>query len=141
MLSTWKTGLIAGLACFVVPSIALAQETPPPAPPPTEPPPVTPAAPAKPAEQPPPPNDGHFRWGLSPMFGTFFPGPTTIALGFEGRFGYALNQTVTVYGNVAAVGGVGFGADVMATGGTQKVVTGTTAIGISPLLHIGFDSR
>jgi len=117
-----RTGVIVGLFGLVVPSLAFADE-PPPLPPPsatpapttptTEPAPATPApAPVKPAEPPEPPNDGHFRWGLSPMFGTFFPGPTTFSLGFEVRMGYALNQMITVYGNAAAVGGIGFGTDV-----------------------------
>lgn len=55
------------------------------------------------------------------MFGTFFPGPTTIALGFEGRVGYAFNRTVTVFGSATAVAGVGFGADVNENGGSASV--------------------
>jgi len=55
------------------------------------------------------------------MFGTFFPGPTTFSIGIEARFGWALNQTITVYGNAAAVGGIGFGADVDDKGGSASV--------------------
>lgn len=114
--SVRRAGLVAALV--VVPSTALAQEAPPAES--TEA--AAPAAPATPApaSQPPPepPNDGHFRWGLSPLFGTFFPGPTTVALGFEVRLGWAFNQTVTVYGNGVAVGGFGFGADADDKGGS-----------------------
>jgi hypothetical protein len=120
--SASKAGVVAGLVSLVVPSIAFGQEEPPPAAPPT-PAPTEPAPAPKPTAPPEPPNDGHFRWGLSPMFGTFFPGPTTVALGFEGRFGYAFNQMLTVYGNVAAVGGIGFGADTDDKGGGSASVS------------------
>lgn len=55
------------------------------------------------------------------MFGTFFPGPTTVALRFEGRFGYSVNQTLSLYGSLGAVGGIGFGADVDSKGGSASV--------------------
>jgi hypothetical protein len=76
------------------------------------------ATPAQPAE---PPDDGHFRWGISPMGGTFFPGPTTIAFGIEGRAGYAFNQSVTLFGSIGSVAGVGFGGDVTQNGAAVSV--------------------
>src|SRR5690349_11333500 len=69
---------------------AMAQEAPSTAPTPT---PTTATTPATKADAPstpdtsapaPTPNEGHFRWGLSPTGGTFFPGPTTVAFGIEG---------------------------------------------------------
>lgn len=95
--------LLAGLAMDVAPATDQEQ-----APPPAE---ATPAPPPKPPPTE-PPDDGHFRWGLSPMFGTFFPGPTTVALGLEVRIGWAFNQIVTAYGSLGSVAGIGFGADV-----------------------------
>jgi hypothetical protein len=76
---------------------------------------------AAPTAPPPAPDGGHFRWGLSPMAGTFFPGPTTIAFGIEGRVGYAFNQTVTAFGSLGAVGGVGFGGSASSTGASASV--------------------
>jgi hypothetical protein len=73
---------------------------------------ATPVAPA---------NEGHFRWGVSPKLGTFFPGPTTIAFGIEGRTGWALNQTVSIYGCFGGVAGVGFGAEVNSSGGAASI--------------------
>jgi hypothetical protein len=55
------------------------------------------------------------------MGGTFFPGPTTVAFGIEGRFGYAFNQMVTAFGSVGSVAGVGFGGDVSANGAALSV--------------------
>lgn len=80
--------------------------------------PATAPQPAQPAE---PPDDGHFRWGISPSGGTFFPGPTTVAFGIEGRFGYAFNQTVTAFGSVGSVAGVGFGGDAGPNGASVSV--------------------
>jgi len=67
------------------------------------------------------PNEGHFRWGVSPMAGTFFPGPTTVAFGVEGRAGYAFNQTVTLFGTLGTAAGVGLGGDVSAKGASTEV--------------------
>lgn len=106
---------------------AFAQDPQTPAPAPTDgaagqtPPPTQPAQPAqpaqgaqtaegaKPAEG---ADEGHFRWGISGMGGSFFPGPTTIAFGAEGRVGYALDRTLTLYGSLGSVAGIGFGGEV-----------------------------
>lgn len=97
------------------------------------PPPVSaaPAAPTPPVAQPAEQKDqapaekdetpGHFRWGISPMAGTFFPGPTTVAFGIEGRAGYAFNDRVTLFGSLGAVDGVGFGGSVSSTGASASV--------------------
>lgn len=127
-------GVMAWCAVTMTSLMANAQDAPAPAPTspttvPTEPAPATPApattAPttAAPAAATPeePPNEGHFRWGISGMAGTFFPGPTTIAFGVEGRAGYAFDQTVTLFGSVGSVGGIGFGGDVSSTGGSLSV--------------------
>jgi hypothetical protein len=76
-------------------------------------------------------DSGHFRWGISPMFGTFFPGPTTVSFGLELRFGYAFNQQTTIYGNMAAVAGVGFGID-STPGSTAASVSAVTFWQIGP---------
>ena len=78
------------------------------------------AAPAAEAE-PKPPEEGHFRWGISPSIGTFFPGPSTLALGLEARFGYSFNPDVSLYGGIGAVAGVGFGATSEVNGSSFSV--------------------
>lgn len=101
---------LAAILTLVVPSIAYAQDV---SPTPEGPVPSNePARPAPPAAQEAeqtPPEGGHFRWGLSPSIGTFFPGPTTLAFGFEGRFGYSFNPDVSLYGGIGAVAGLGIG--------------------------------
>jgi hypothetical protein len=67
------------------------------------------------------PSEGHFRWGLSPMGGSFFPGPATVAFGIEGRAGYAFNDTITLFGSLGGVAGVGFGGDLNANGASASV--------------------
>lgn len=115
-----STALFLALAA-IQPRAAFAQNaSPPPAAPPTASPPPT-AATTAPTEPPAPAEEGHFRWGISPSVGTFFPGPTTIAFGIEGRAGWALNRTVTVFGSLGSVGGVGFGGSVSANGGSASV--------------------
>lgn len=116
---------------------ALAQSTPPPgpstateAPGATTAPPPAPAAgpataaPALPAATPaavPPEEQGRFRWGLGLGLGSFFPGPTTFALGPEIRLGYSLNNTVSIFGLAGAVGGIGFGGSVNANGASAEL--------------------
>lgn len=115
---------------------AYAQDPQSPAPAPTDgaagqaPPPTQPAQPAEPAQpaagaqaaQPAEPADeGHFRWGISGMGGSFFPGPTTIAFGAEGRVGYALDRTLTLYGSIGSVAGIGFGGEVSNTNSSLSV--------------------
>lgn len=104
-------GVMSWLVVMTTSFAAAAQEEPPPAPAPAP-------APATPAE---PPDEGHFRWGLSPSIGTFFPGPTTLSFGLEGRFGYAFNQMVTAYGSVGSAAGIGFGGDTTANGASLSV--------------------
>ncbi len=94
------------------------------------PPPAANASPVPPPVQQPeadpaPPEGGHFRWGISPSIGTFFPGPTTLAFGFEGRFGYSFNPDVSLYGGIGAVAGVGVGgsSDVNGTSFSLSAVT------------------
>jgi hypothetical protein len=121
-----SVGVLSWCALMSISFVASAQDQPAPAqgepPPPAT---ATPApepapapAPQQPAE---PPDEGHLRWGISPMAGTFFPGPTTVAIGIEGRVGYAFNQTVTVYGSIDSVAGVGFGGDFTQNGASASV--------------------
>jgi len=120
-------GFGAWCAVMLTSFAAMAQEAPSPATaPPTQPAQTTPAkadAPASPdtATPAPTPNEGHFRWGISPTGGTFFPGPTTIAAGIEGRAGYAFNQTVTLFGSLGTAAGIGLGGDVTANGASASV--------------------
>ena len=127
-------GVLSSCALTLTPLSANAQDgtAPPPttpAPAPTEATPAQPAAtapatpaqgtaPAAPQE---PPDEGHFRWGISGMGGSFFPGPTTIAFGLEGRFGYAFNRTVTAFASAGSVAGIGFGRETSSTGGSLSV--------------------
>lgn len=112
-------GFATMCACTLFSVVASAQTAP------TTPAPAAPAAPAEPvaADAAPAatPNEGHFRWGVSPMAGTFFPGPTTVAFGVEGRAGYAFNQTVTLFGTLGTAAGVGLGGDVSANGASTQV--------------------
>src|SRR5688572_33277833 len=114
---------------MLISSAANAQDTAP-MPPATSPAQTTPAAPATKADAPSTPapdkapettpNEGHFRWGISPTGGTFFPGPTTVAFGIEGGAGYALNQTVTLFGSLGTAAGVGLGGDGGSNGGSMS---------------------
>jgi hypothetical protein len=104
----------AVLALTLTPASAAFAQTPPA-------PVAAPAPPADPAPIPVAADRPHFRWGVSPSAGTFFPGPTTVAFGIEGRAGYAFNDTVTVFGSLGGVGGVGFGGSVGNGGGSASV--------------------
>jgi hypothetical protein len=120
---------VAAILSLTLSSVAYAQDvpaqTPPEGPvPSSEPTPLAPPPPP-PVTEPTPVEGGHFRWGLSPSIGTFFPGPTTLAFGFEGRFGYSFNPDVSLYGGIGAVAGLGIGgsSDVNGTSFSVSAVT------------------